>query len=384
MFENLRGQVEAQNAKLEVLGVATTGYAKDILKDVLKADVALVETVAHTESALKFYEDPHVIVDVGGQDIKIIILHNGRVKDFKLNTQCSAGNGYFLQSTAEGFGLNVKQYADLAFSAQSMPVFGYGCAVFMQSDIVNFQRQGWRAEEILAGLAAVLPKNVFLYVASIPNLAALGSRFVLQGGTQNNLAVVKAEVDFIRNSFRAAGKQPEIIVHEHCGESGAIGAAQESLRLWRNGQKTTFIGLDAVRKIQYRTTRNEATRCYFCKNNCLRTFIDIRTEPVKTWFRSKRSPRFPHAGEQRLIIATCEKGLVEDVNDMKDIKAGLDQIRDQHPNFVDIASKEVFRPTNAKSVADPIPTRAWTKTCKRARRSDAEPQASCASEFRAC
>src|SRR5437868_2958799 len=113
MFENLRGQVEAQNAKLEVLGVATTGYAKDILKDVLKADVALVETVAHTESALKFYEDPHVIVDVGGQDIKLIILHNGRVKDFKLNTQCSAGNGYFLQSTAEGFGLSVNQYADL-------------------------------------------------------------------------------------------------------------------------------------------------------------------------------------------------------------------------------------------------------------------------------
>src|SRR6202142_2358097 len=115
MFENLRGQVEAQNAKLEVLGVATTGYAKDILQDVLHADVALVETVAHTESALKFYEDPHVIVDVGGQDIKIIILHNGRVKDFKLNTQCSAGNEYFLQSTAEGFGLDVKQYADLAF-----------------------------------------------------------------------------------------------------------------------------------------------------------------------------------------------------------------------------------------------------------------------------
>ena len=233
MFENLRGQVEAQGAKLEVLGVGTTGYAKDILKDVLKADVALVETVAHTESALKFYDDPHVIVDVGGQDIKLIVLKDGRVKDFKLNTQCSAGNGYFLQSTAEGFGLKVEEFADLAFSAQSMPVFGYGCAVFMQSDIVNFQRQGWRAEEILAGLAAVLPKNVFLYVASIPNLAALGSRFVLQGGTQNNLAVVKAEVDFIRSSFRAAGKQPEIIVHEHCGESGAIGAGVEALRLWQ-------------------------------------------------------------------------------------------------------------------------------------------------------
>ena len=365
MFESLRGQVEAQHAKLEVLGVATTGYAKDILKDVLKADVALVETVAHTESALKFYEDPHVIVDVGGQDIKIIILHNGRVKDFKLNTQCSAGNGYFLQSTAEGFGLNVNQFADLAFSAQAMPVFGYGCAVFMQSDIVNFQRQGWQAEEILAGLAAVLPKNVFLYVASIPNLAALGTRFVLQGGTQNNLAVVKAEVDFIRNSFRASGKQPEIIVHEHCGESGAIGAAQESLRLWRNGQQSTFIGLEAVRKIEYRTTRNEGTRCYFCKNNCLRTFIDVRTEPVKNLVPIERITKVPLMhGEQRLIIATCEKGTVEDLSEMKDIKAGLDQIRDKHPNFVDVASKEVFRPTNAKNVADSIPTRAWTQSAK--------------------
>ena len=362
MFENLRGQVEAQNAKLEVLGVATTGYAKDILKDVLNADVALVETVAHTESALKFYEDPHVIVDVGGQDIKIIILHNGRVKDFKLNTQCSAGNGYFLQSTVEGFGLDVTQYADLAFSAQAMPVFGYGCAVFMQSDIVNFQRQGWRAEEILAGLAAVLPKNVFLYVASIPNLAALGSRFVLQGGTQNNLAVVKAEVDFIRNSFRATGKQPEIIVHEHCGESGAIGAAQESLRLWRKGRQTSFVGLDAVRKIEYRTTRNEDTRCHFCKNDCLRTFIDIRTKPKDdmSFVPIQKVTKVPLMhGEQRLIIATCEKGTVEDVNDMKDIKSGLDAIRAKHPNYVDYASKEVFRPTNAKSVADPLPTKNW-------------------------
>src|SRR6202171_1527883 len=233
MFEGLRKQVEDQGAHLNVMGVATTGYAKDILKDVLTADVALVETVAHTESAMKFYDDPHVIVDVGGQDIKLIVLKDGRVKDFKLNTQCSAGNGYFLQSTVEGFGLKVEQYADLAFSATSMPMFGYGCAVFMQSDIVNFQRQGWRAEEILAGLAAVLPKNVFLYVASSPNLAALGSRFILQGGTQNNLAVVKAEVDFIKASFRASGKVPEVIVHEHCGESGAIGAAAEARRLWR-------------------------------------------------------------------------------------------------------------------------------------------------------
>ena len=403
------------------MGVGTTGYAKDILKDVLKADVALVETVAHTESALKFYEDPHVIIDVGGQDIKLIVLKDGRVKDFKLNTQCSAGNGYFLQSTAEGFGKKVEEFADIAFSAKSMPQFGYGCAVFMQSDIVNFQRQGWRSEEILAGLADVLPKNVFLYVASIPNLASLGSRFVLQGGTQNNLAVVKAEVDFIKSSFRAKGKVPEIIVHEHCGESGAIGAAQEALRLWNNGMRTTFIGLDAVRNIRYRTTRNEDTRCYFCKNNCLRTFIDVDVSAAATHdhstapaltpqvvnqlpsleqvqanvpqgsscstgtsFKAKVEPliqiqmspgssktielpkpvdfqpkktKVPlRVGEQRLIIATCEKGTVEDLADMKDIKADIDKIKDANPNFVDIAARDFFRHRKVDVVSDAVPS----------------------------
>lgn len=400
MFARLRGQVEAGGAKLEVLGVGTTGYAKDVLKDVLCADVALVETVAHTESAMRFYEDPHVIVDVGGQDIKLIVLKNGRVKDFKLNTQCSAGNGYFLQSTADNFGLPIEKYADAAFSASSMPIFGYGCAVFMQSDIVNFQRQGWRAEEILAGLANVLPKNVFLYVASIPNLAALGSRFVLQGGTQNNLAVVKAEVDFIRSSFRAAGKVPEIIVHEHCGESGAIGAAVEARRLWQNGRATSFIGLDAVRNISYRTTRNEDTRCYFCKNNCLRTFIDVdvseansapKTEaPKPAGFnipepidikaasqplvqiqlsaKSAETVKLPEpqfqdrktkvplgVNERRLIIATCEKGTVEEADAMKDIKADLDAKREACPNLVDFAAHEAFRMRKTPSAADPLP-----------------------------
>jgi activator of 2-hydroxyglutaryl-CoA dehydratase/predicted nucleotide-binding protein (sugar kinase/HSP70/actin superfamily) len=364
MFVGLRSAVEQQGATLDVLGVGTTGYAKDVLRDVLQADTAIVETVAHTESAVKYYGDPHVIVDVGGQDIKLIVLKDGRVKDFRLNTQCSAGNGYFLQSTAEGFGVPLQEFADRAFSAKAMPLFGYGCAVFMQSDIVNFQRQGWAAEEILAGLAAVLPKNIFLYVASIPNLAKLGTRFVLQGGTQHNLAAVKAEVDFIRQNFRGAGAEPEIIVHEHCGESGAIGAAAEALRLYKNGRRTSFIGLDAVERVTYRTTRNEQTRCNFCKNNCLRTFIDVRlpaTLPVAAAPVTFHSKVPKAADEQRVIIATCEKGSVEDLNAMRGIKAGLDAAKQAHPNFVEIASREVWRARNPESVADPLPTRMWTR-----------------------
>ncbi len=360
----IRQQVEEQGATLEVLGIGTTGYAKDILKDVLHADVALVETVAHTQAGLHFYPDTDVICDVGGQDIKIIILNQGRVVDFKLNTQCSAGNGYFLQSTAQGFGYPVEEFADKAFSATTYPTFGYGCAVFMQSDIVDFQRQGWKPEEIMAGLANVLPKNIWLYVSQIPNLAKLGSTFVLQGGTQHNLAAVKTQVDFITERFKGTGVVPKIFVHKHTGEAGAIGCAIEAARLYDNGHRTEFIGLDKVAQIIYKTTREESTRCYFCKNKCLRTFIDVKTslregvsyEEEKEIFVSKKiepetvvnpKSKVPmEEGTQRLIIATCEKGTVEDVAEMRDIKDELDQIRKQNPNIVDIAANRAW--TNFK------------------------------------
>jgi len=355
VFEILRTHVESQGAILRVLGVGVTGYAKDILKEVLGADVAIVETVAHTESALHLYQDVDVICDVGGQDIKLMFLKNGTVKDFKLNTQCSAGNGYFLQSTAAGFGFALEEFADRAFRATTMPMFGYGCAVFMQSDIVDFQRQGWTAEEIMAGLAAVLPKNIWLYVAQVPNLASLGRTFVLQGGTQRNLAAVKAQVDFIESRFQGKGSAPRIIVHEHCGESGAIGAAIEAIRIFENGHETTFIGLDNVKSISYKTYRNEDTRCHFCKNKCLRTFIDVKVGHATE--RPAYKSKIPlEAGTRRLIVGnSCEKGLVEDLEAMRWIKKELDGVKAQNPNLVEIAARAVFQSFKPRIVADPLP-----------------------------
>ncbi|MEZ4427488.1 MAG: BadF/BadG/BcrA/BcrD ATPase family protein [Nannocystaceae bacterium] len=365
LLADLRAQVEATGATLEVLGVGTTGYAKDILKDVLRADAAIVETVAHCESALHFYEDVDVICDVGGQDIKIIILKHGKVKDFKLNTQCSAGNGYFLQSTADGFGHSVYDYAELAFGAEAMPSFGYGCAVFMQSDIVDFQRQGWAPEEIMAGLANVLPKNIWLYVSQIPNLAKLGSKFVLQGGTQHNLAAVKAQVDFIQSRFKSKGLEAEVIVHKHCGEAGAIGAALEVRRQVMDlGRETGWIGMDKVPTIDFTQKRDESTRCYFCKNKCLRTFIDVDLDMQAAeaeqrmatgdllQIRKKDEAPGEAIGTKRLIIATCEKGEVEDVASMRKIKAGLDKLKGEYPNLASRAAKDIWAAQKPALVAD--------------------------------
>jgi predicted CoA-substrate-specific enzyme activase len=333
VLAELRRQVEDQGATLVVRGLGTTGYAKDILKDTVGADVAIVETVAHTQSALHYYDDVDVIVDVGGQDIKVIVLSGRKVKDFRLNTQCSAGNGYFLQSTAQRFGFSVEEYADAALSAEALPLFSYGCAVFMESDIVNFQQLGWSREEIMAGLAAVLPKNIWLYVVQEPNLAKLGRRFVLQGGTQHNLAAVKSQHDFIKSRVPDA----DIIVHRYTGESGAIGAALEAMRVVPDG-RSSFIGFEATERLSFTSTRDESTRCKFCKNQCLRTFIDTETNEL---------------GARRFIIATCEKGAVQGVDDMRVIKARIDEVKRTNPNFVEVAGKAAFKAPKVEAAAAP-------------------------------
>jgi len=333
----LEEHARSQGAELEILGAATTGYAKHVLASVIQADAELVETVAHARSGIALYPGVDVIVDVGGQDIKLISLKDGEVRDFMLNTQCSAGNGYFLQATARSFGVSSDDYAQRAFRAERMPEFSYGCAVFLQADIVNFQRQGWSPDEILAGLAAVLPKNIWLYVARVSNLSALGRRFLLQGGTQKNLAAVKAQVDYLRSRMHDFGLQPQVTVHAHCAEAGAIGAALEAVRLYREGRTTRFPGLAHIRQLRFETTTGESTRCNNCANHCLRTFIDYQ------------------AGGQpeRIILASCEKGATHNAQELRDTVRRLREIKDANPNLIEVAARTVTRPQQPHLVADP-------------------------------
>lgn len=343
----LEHRIVDQGTNLRVLGVGTTGYAKDILREAIGADIALVETIAHAKGALHYYPNADVICDVGGQDIKILFLKHGVVKDFRLNTQCSAGNGYYLQATAQSLGVKLSDYADVAFSAETMPLFSHGCAVFLQSDIVDFQRQGWQPNEILAGLAAVLPKNIWLYVCQIPNLVQLGQVFVLQGGTQRNLAAVKAQVDFIWERFKGTGIEPNIIVHEHCGESGALGCAFEVQRMYEEKPfMTSFIGLEAAQKLQYVTSRGEETRCRFCANQCMRTFIDVTlpaTQKTQDLIPHEHKP-LEHGNVRRIIIANCEKGTVEDVQTMRCVQEKIENIKKATLNLADYAAIKAFQP----------------------------------------
>ncbi len=325
LLKKLRDHVEAESgAKLEVMGFGATGYAADVLQQCVISDVNIVETVAHMMSAVHFFGDVDVICDIGGQDIKVLFMKNGDIANFRLSNSCSAGNGMLLQATSDSFGVPVTEFADVAFQAELAPKFSYGCAVFLDTDRVNFQKEGFSKEEMLAGLAQVLPKNVWQYVVQIPRLASLGRKFVLQGGTQYNLAAVKAQVDYIKERVPGA----EVYVHPHTGEAGAIGAAMETLRVVKRRGRSTFIGIDAAIDLEYTTKNDESTVCHFCENNCKRSFIDTRR---------------PDGSTSRYIAGfSCEKGTVESKDAMLTLVEERKAIARQFPNLVDYESKRAF------------------------------------------
>ncbi|MCC6552602.1 MAG: CoA activase [Polyangiaceae bacterium] len=341
LLAKMREHVEGQGAALEVIGLGGTGYAADVLQECMRADVNIVETVAHMMSAVRYFGDVDVICDIGGQDIKVLFMRNGDIASFRLSNSCSAGNGMLLQAMADQFGLPVTEYADAAFGAELAPKFSYGCAVFLDTDRVNFQKEGFAKEELLAGLAQVLPKNIWQYVVQVPRLAALGTRYVLQGGTQYNLAAVKAQVDYIKERVPGA----EVFVHPHTGEAGALGAAFEALRVVKRRGHSTFIGLDAAIALEYTTKNDEETVCHFCPNECKRTFIDARR---------------PDGSTSRYISGfSCEKGTVESEQAMLDLVAERKKIARQFPNLVDYECRSAFRHSYepAPMPAEGAPTR---------------------------
>jgi len=325
ILARIQAFVHDQGATLEVLGFGATGYAADVLEESMRADVNIVETVAHMIAAVKFFGNIEVICDIGGQDIKVLFMVNGDIRNFRLSNQCSAGNGMLLQAMADQFGIPVTEYASSAFLAQLSPRFSYGCAVFLDADRVNFQKEGYSREELLAGLAMVLPKNIWQYVVQIPRMAQLGTRYVLQGGTQYNLAAVKAQVDYIR----ARVPDAQIFVHPHPGEAGALGTALETLRIVKRRGRSTFIGLDAAIHLDYSTRNDESTACTFCPNNCARTFIDTRT---------------PEGSTSRYISGfSCERGTVESMEALKQLNSRRKELKVRYPNLVDYESKLAFR-----------------------------------------
>ncbi|MBK7859676.1 MAG: hypothetical protein IPJ65_13865 [Archangiaceae bacterium] len=251
----------------ESCALGVTGYAADLLGPVLDADVAELETLAHARAARAMVPGAQVVCDVGGQDIKVLVLDGGgAVKSFRLSHQCAAGNGALLASTASALGVPLEHIAAVTAEAAAVPRFSLGCAVFLDTERVTAQRDGVPPADVLAGMTAVLPRNIWENVAGPGALDTLGDVFVLSGGVQRNAAAVAAQVDYLTSRHPRA----RVAVHPWPGEAGAIGAALAAREVGRRPGRDL---LQLARSLEVTTETGERTRCGLCPSRCARTFV---------------------------------------------------------------------------------------------------------------
>ena len=253
--------------QLEVLGLGTTGYGEQMLSAAFHADYHTVETVAHARGCRRFFPDATFLLDIGGQDMKAIWLKDGVVTNIMLNEACSSGCGSFLENFASTLGMPVDQVAEAAFRSSSPAELGSRCTVFMNSTIINEQRNGKQPDDLMAGLCRSIIENVFTKVVRIANVSELGDRVVVQGGTFRNFAVLRALEEYLGR---------EVTLAPYPGEMGALGAAlavkqEVEAHGYANGHCSAFIGFDAVKDFHY--TRESGVLCPHCANHCSRTVL---------------------------------------------------------------------------------------------------------------
>src|SRR5262249_54509145 len=140
----------------------------------------------------------------------------------------------------------------------------------------------------------------------------------------------------------------DVVLHPYSGEAGAIGAALCAADWRRKGARSRFRGFDAIQALAYTSTTSAETVCKWCPINCTRTFIDVQLPGAagRTW------SKVPLAGGWERVISgnSCPKGLVEDVNEMRQVKARLEDVKRDYPNVADVVRKDAFRRARAVSV----------------------------------
>lgn len=235
----------------DISGAGTTGSGRAIAAMMIGADTVKNEITAHGKAAASLYPDVKTIFEIGGQDSKIILLKDGFIRDFAMNTVCAAGTGSFLDRQAERMGLKTSEMGELAVKAD-MPVMIAGrCAVFAESDIIHKQQMGVSAANLLAGMCKALVRS---YMNNVAKGKKLEPTYCFQGGVSCNAGIKKAFEEELGES---------VIVPEHNTVMGAVGAAilaRENI----GKNKTTFKGFNAA----LRDVHTEEFTCTGCSNSC--------------------------------------------------------------------------------------------------------------------
>ena len=293
----------------------STGYGENLFKSALGVDSGEVETISHYKAAEFFLPGVEFLLDIGGQDMKCLTIKNGAISSIQLNEACSSGCGSFLDNFARSLGLSIKEFSEMALMAKTPVDLGNRCTVFMNSRVKQAQKEGASVGDISAGLSYSVIKNALFKVIKLRNNEAIKNlKIVVQGGTFNNDAVLRA--------FEKIAEH-DVIRPDIAGHMGAYGAALIAKEQWiemgsNENQRST---LATAEDLESFNVDLKLERCGQCQNNCLLT---INTFSIND---SKR---------QFITGNRCERGLEKIQSQNKNMK-----ITDNNPENLSNNKKRI-------------------------------------------
>lgn len=248
--DELHEQLQEGGYNVEVMAVGTTGSARRLVGAILGATVVKNEITAHAVGTTHLHPDVRTILEIGGQDSKIICIDGGIATDYAMNTLCAAGTGSFLSSQAHRLGVAVEEFGDIALTSQHPASIAARCTVFAESDLVHKIQVGYPREDIIAGLCKAVAVN---YLNNVGKGKKITAPVVFQGGVSKNVGVVKAFED-------ALGMN--VLVDPDGHLMGAYGAALLAADSPTSQWKPFDFNID---NIEFRTRE---VICQKCANHC--------------------------------------------------------------------------------------------------------------------
>lgn len=253
-------EVAERFGEYNILGVGTTGSGRYLASVLIGADVIKNEISCHAVAAMNHNPETRTVIEIGGQDSKIIIIRDGIVVDFAMNTVCAAGTGSFLDRQALRLGMEISDFGEIALNSSNPVRIAGRCAVFAESDMIHKQQLGHNQEDIIRGLCDALVRN---YLSNIAKGKDIKPPILFQGGVAANKG--------IRKSFENELNE-KVYVPPNFDVMGAIGAAILSKdAVLRNGN-TKFKGVDLYKK-EYKVNPID---CNGCSNIC--EILEIRED----------------------------------------------------------------------------------------------------------
>lgn len=246
-----------------IKGIGTTGSARKLIGLLLDANIVKNEIMAHAIGTLSLYPDVRTILEIGGQDSKIILINNGIITDYAMNTLCAAGTGSFLSSQAKRLNVDINDFGPMALKSDNPVKIAARCTVFAESDLIHKAQLGYKKEDIIAGLCKSI---VYNYLNNVGKGKKIMSPIIFQGGVSKNVGVVKYFKEVLGT---------DIIVDKNSHLMGALGIA--ILAKKNSIGKTYNLEINDVKFV------TKGMECKGCSNNCevLRVYKDNKM--IDSW-----------------------------------------------------------------------------------------------------